>query len=216
MRPVVELVETRRKARASVFEILTVCTGNICRSPLAELLLRASLQPLDVEVSSAGTRGFAGAAMTPEAIDLAVGLGIDRDEAAAHRSRYLTESHLDEPDLILAMTRAHRREIVELAPARTRSTFTIREFARLAADLPEDELRRAATGAGADASDRVRAVSALVASRRGLVLPPENPDDDDVVDPYGRSLETYELSAAQLSPAVAEVVRTLRLAVAED
>lgn len=199
-----------------MFEILTVCTGNICRSPLAELLLRAGLRPLEVTVSSAGTRGFAGAAMTPEAIDLAVGLGIDPDEAAAHRSRYLTERHLADPDVILAMTRAHRRDVVELAPARTRSSFTIREFARLSAGVPDEELQRAADDAGSDASTRVRAITAFVASRRGLVLAPDDPDDDDVVDPYGRPREIYELSAAQLTPAVDEVVRALRVAVDAD
>lgn len=196
-----------------MFEILTVCTGNICRSPLAELLLRAGLQPRSVVVSSAGTRGLSAAPMTPEAIELAVGLGIDPADAAMHRSRYLMERHLTDPDLILAMTRAHRRDVVELAPARTRATFTIREFARLSAGIPDDEVRAAASGAGADASARVRAVAALVASRRGLVLGPDDPSDDDVIDPYGRSRETYELSAAQLTPAVAEVVRTLSLAV---
>jgi len=61
----------------------------------------------------------------------------------------------------------------------------------------------------------VRAVAALVASRRGVVIPPDDPDDDDVVDPYGRPLEIYELSAAQLRPAVAEVVRALRIAVVD-
>jgi protein-tyrosine phosphatase len=51
-----------------------------------------------------------------------------------------------------------------------------------------------------------------VASHRGLALPPDNPDDDDVIDPYRRSWNTYLLSASQLEPAVDEIVRTLRLA----
>ncbi|MFE1645842.1 low molecular weight phosphatase family protein [Microbacterium sp. P01] len=198
-----------------MIEVLTVCTGNICRSPLAEQLLRTRLSDLDVHVASAGTRGLRDAPMTPEALRLATELGVDPADSSAHRSRYLTEAQLSDPDLILAMTREHRRAIVELAPSRLRSTFTVREFARLAADIDDELLREAAESAGPDASSRVRAVAALVASRRGLVLPPDDPTDDDVIDPYRRSWSTYQLSASQLEPATREVVRVLRDALAE-
>ena len=113
-----------------MLELLTVCTGNICRSPLAEALLRERLAPLDVRVSSAGTRALVGYGMTPEAAQLAADYGVP--EVAAHRARFLTEGLLETPDLILAMSREHRRAIVDLAPRRLRSTFTLREFARLA------------------------------------------------------------------------------------
>ncbi|MGA1827878.1 hypothetical protein [Microbacterium sp.] len=59
---------------------------------------------------------------------------------------------------------------------------------------------------------RVRAAATLIASRRGMVLPPDKPEDDDVIDPFGRSWQTYELSAAQLTPALDEVVRVLTAA----
>lgn len=196
-----------------MFEIITVCTGNVCRSPLAEQLLRARLSDLDVRVASAGTRGLASAVMTPEAAELAARRGIADDDSARHRSRFLTEGHLLSPDLILTMTREHRRLVAELAPSRVRSIFTIREFARLAADTPDADIRDAADAAENDASARVRAAAAVVASRRGLVLPPVDPDDDDVIDPYGRSAHTYELSGAQLDPGVDAVVRVMRLAV---
>jgi len=195
-----------------LIEILTVCTGNICRSPLAEQLLRTRLAPLEVRVHSAGTRGLNAAPMTPEAVELAVQLGVDPDDAAAHRSRFLTERDLVSPDLVFTMTRDHRRSVAELAPARMRTTFTIREFARLSAALPDAELTQAADAAGADAAARVRAVAMAVASHRGLALPPDDPGDDDVVDPYRRSWKTYLLSGSQLEPAVDEVVRVLRLA----
>jgi protein-tyrosine phosphatase len=196
-----------------VFEVLTVCTGNICRSPLAEQLLRTRLRPLAGVVSSAGTRGLPAAPMTPESARLAGALGIDPAEAAQHRSRFLDERMLRSPDLVLTMTRDHRREVAELAPARLRSTFTVREFARLTAQLSDAQIVDAAD-AEAEPGARIRAVSAAAASLRGLSLPPADPSDDDVVDPYGRSWQTYELSAAQLVPAVDEVVRVLRLAVA--
>ena len=194
-----------------MFEVLTVCTGNICRSPLAAELLRARLAPLEVSVLSAGTRGLSDAPMTSEAQLLAVQYGVTADAAASHRSRYLLENHLSSPDLILTMTRDQRRHVAELAPSRLRWTFTAREFARLAADVTDDEIR-AATESAPDASARVRAAILVVAARRGMVMPPANPADDDVIDPYGRSWETYQLSAAQLVPAVEVVARVLRVA----
>jgi protein-tyrosine phosphatase len=195
-----------------LFEVLTVCTGNICRSPLAEQLLRREL-PEQAVVTSAGTRGLRSAPMTPEALALADQLGIPTADSTAHRSRFLTEQHLLAPDLIITMTRDHRRMVAELAPSRMRSTFTAREFARLAADITDEEIRDAAGKAPAQTPGaRVRVAAALVASRRGMVLPPEKPDDDDVIDPYGRSWKTYELSAAQLTPALIEVVRVLNAA----
>lgn len=197
-------------------EIMTVCTGNICRSPLAELLLATRLADLGAEVHSAGVRGLNAAPMTPEAIDLAIEYGVAEADADAHRSRFLTEAMLASPDLILAMTREHRREIAELAPARLRSTFTVREFARLAASLSDDDVADAVADAGPDATpgDRVRAAAAVVAGRRGLLPPPADPADDDVIDPYRRDWSVYRTSADQLVPALAEVERVIRIAAA--
>ncbi|MGZ0711689.1 arsenate reductase/protein-tyrosine-phosphatase family protein (plasmid) [Coraliomargarita sp. W4R53] len=195
-----------------MFEILTVCTGNICRSPLAELLLSTRLASFSPVVTSAGTRGLPSASMTDEARRLATERGVSSGDAEAHRSRFLNEQHLETPDLILAMTREHRRSIAELAPSRLRSTFTVREFARLYATLSLEQIRAAADAAGASASARVRAMAALVASQRGLALPPDDPADDDVIDPYRRSWSTYEKSADQLEPAVDAVVAAIKVA----
>lgn len=193
-------------------EILTVCTGNICRSPLAEQLLRVRLEPIGATVRSAGTMGLEATSMTSEAQKLAVGLGVPSDVAAAHRSRYLTERDLVSPDLILAMSREHRRRIVELTPSRLRATFTVREFARLAATVGEDDIRTAAQTAGDDSATRLRAAIGVVAGQRGMGAPPADPADDDVIDPYRRSWQTYQLSASQLVPAIEQVARVVALA----
>lgn len=194
-------------------EVLTVCTGNICRSPLAEQLLRLHLAEIPTAITSAGTRAPRSAPMTPEALALADQLGIPTADSTAHRSRFLTEQHLVSPDLIITMTRDHRRQVAELAPSRMRSTFTAREFARLAAEVTDEEIRDAADSAPAQTPGaRVRAAATLLASRRGMLLPPDKPEDDDVIDPYGRSWQTYVLSAQQLTPALGQVVRVLTAA----
>jgi protein-tyrosine phosphatase len=126
----------------------------------------------------------------------------------------VTELALTSPDLILTMTRDHRRRVVELAPSHTRAAFTLREFARLAMGVSDDELRAACESAGTDAAGRVRAAVGEVALRRGMAALPVDAADDDVIDPFRRSWEAYELSAGQIAPAVDEVVRVMRLALA--
>ncbi|WP_458040794.1 MULTISPECIES: arsenate reductase/protein-tyrosine-phosphatase family protein [Bacteria] len=190
-------------------ELLTVCTGNICRSPLAEVLLRERLAPLAVSVGSAGTRAMVGSGMTPEAVRLAE--ANRATDASAHRSRQLTEGLLAGPDLIFAMSREHRRAIVDLSPRLLRSTFTLREFARLASCVSTADVGAAVAGA-ADEREALKLAVAHVASQRGLVDLPADAADDDVIDPYRRSWKTYELTASQLVPAVDEVVRVLRIA----
>ena len=194
-----------------MLELLTVCTGNICRSPLAEALLRERLAPLDVQVTSAGTGALVDYGMTPEAARLAADHGVP--DVASHRARLLTEGLLETPDLIFAMSREHRRYIADLAPRRLRSTFTLREFARLA-QLASDESIAAAVVGASDPHEALRLAAARVAAMRSEAEPPADASDDDIVDPYRRSWKTYQLSASQLVPAVDEVVRVVRVALA--
>ncbi|MFE4727227.1 low molecular weight phosphatase family protein [Microbacterium sp. NPDC056736] len=195
-----------------MFEILTVCTGNVCRSPLAQTLLSTRLAAYAPFVHSAGTQGLDDAPMTAETQRLALALGVTADAANGHRSRYLTGNDLRSPDLILAMSREHRRRVVEIAPGRLRSAFTLREFARLATDTPDSEIATASVAGGADGRARARAAVAAVAAHRGISPPPADPAEDDIIDPYRRSWETYQLSASQLVPAVDQVVRVMSIA----
>lgn len=200
--------ERRALAEASTPRILTVCTGNICRSPLAEALLRARLADLDVIVSSAGTQAMVGHEMTPQAQQLAVRLGADAAVAAAHRARYLVDPMLLEADLVLAMSREHRTDALHLTPNRVQHVLTIREFARLAAELDDEAIRAAADGAGSAPAQRFAAAILAVSARRTGA----GTDDDDVTDPYRRSDATYELAARQIDPGVAQVERVARVA----
>lgn len=198
-----------------MIRILAVCTGNICRSPLAATVLEHRLSDLPVFVASAGTRARNGMHMTPQAIELAASRGA-AETAAAHTARMLSEADVHNADLIIALARDHRRAIVELAPSGLKNTFTAREFARLAGAVNDDEVRAAARDQGFDAPEdartRVRSVVAFIARQRGIALAPVVPADDDVVDPYGRSSTTYARSAEQLDPALSAVERVLRLA----
>ncbi|TFD16296.1 low molecular weight phosphatase family protein [Cryobacterium sp. TMT4-10] len=182
------------------FSILTVCSGNICRSPLAEQLLRVGLASWpQVQLASAGTIGLTGQGMPEQAADLSRHFGGD---PSAHVAQELTEQHLQSADLVFAMSREHRRAIVELMPRAIRYTFTIREFARLIAELTDDDLDGAAALPLDDVAGRLSTLIGLAASQRGAVAPLVSADDDDVVDPYRQSDEVYVESARQLVPAI--------------
>ena len=195
-----------------MLEVFTVCTGNICRSPFAEIILQDELGARGVHVASAGVRAMIDDPMTPEAMQLARQYGVPDDLIEQHRARWLNESHLALPDLVLAMTREHRRAVVELAPAKTRTTFTVRELARLAREVTDADAHRVADSAGTDPSARLRALLVHLTGVRGELDPPADPTEDDVVDPYRRSWDVYEQMAAQLMPALGEVVRVLEIA----
>jgi protein-tyrosine phosphatase len=186
------------------FSILTVCSGNICRSPLAEQLLRAGLsQWPEVTVASAGTIGMTGEAMPEQAAALSRQFGGD---PSTHVARKLTAQHLSEANLVFAMSREHRRAIAELAPRAIRYTFTIREFARLITNVADDDLGEAAELPLDNFAGRFATLVQLAASQRGAVAPADSPYDDDVVDPYRRSEDIYAESGQQLVPAVNAVV----------
>lgn len=186
------------------FSILTVCSGNICRSPLAEQLLRAGLARWpQVSIASAGTIGMTGHPMTDQAAALSRQFG---GEPSAHSARELTEQQLNEANLVFAMSREHRRAIAELSPRAIRYTFTIREFARLIGGVTDLDLDDAAGLPANDIAGRFATLVDVAGSQRGTVAPALSADDDDVVDPYRRSEETYAESARQLVPAVDAVV----------
>jgi protein-tyrosine-phosphatase len=94
--------------------ILFVCTGNTCRSPMAEGLLRAALaaKGLDqVTVSSAGTGAWDGAPVSEGSYLVGLEQGLDLSE---HRARLLTRDVVRSADLILVMSGHHVARVTEL------------------------------------------------------------------------------------------------------
>src|SRR5690625_7151350 len=91
-----------------------MCTGNICRSPLAELLLRQALADLPVTTHSAGTQALVGRPMTDP--QLAIARNLDIESPEEHRAQQLTLDNVENADLIIAMGREHRSEAVRFTP----------------------------------------------------------------------------------------------------
>jgi protein-tyrosine phosphatase len=177
--------------------ILVVCTGNICRSPIAEGLLRDALTArfgaAAPTVSSAGTWGVEGSGATAEAVTAASERGAD---IAGHRARRLAAAPTADVDLIIAMAGEHRVALADEHGAGDRA-FTLKELVRLLESLPP-----ASPGAGPDSlTDRVS--QATEARRAGFT---GNPFDEDVADPLGLPLQSYRAIAWELDEWIARLV----------
>jgi len=183
---------------AQAFTILVVCSGNICRSAIAQQLLRARFAEVDApfRVLSAGTIAARGQRMPEEAQVVSRRYGGRPD---AHLSTPLDEALIERSQLVLAATREHRAALVSLLPRANRFTFTLKQFARLAESIDASEL--------AELGSPVERVAAI-AAHRGFA-PPERPEDDDIEDPYLESLEVYERVGVEIDRDTRWVVRAL-------
>ncbi len=107
-------------------KILFICTGNVCRSPMADGLLKHMLRGRnDVQVVSAGLGALDGSIATDTAIEVMTELGID---ISSHVSQPLNSDLVRQADFIFTMTRQQQDMIQALYPAAAEKTFLVREF----------------------------------------------------------------------------------------
>jgi len=108
----------------TTYNLLFVCTGNSCRSPLAEAIARREIAERGwshVAVASAGVAAAAGTPASDGAIQAAKEQGID---LAPHRSQPLTPQLIEWADLILAMSTSHQSAVAELGGAEKSALVT--------------------------------------------------------------------------------------------
>jgi protein-tyrosine phosphatase len=166
--------------------VLVVCTGNVCRSPIAEGLLRAAfaerMGPDMPEVASAGTMGWTGSGAHPSSIRAAAERGVD---ISGHRAREVSEEDVARADLIVAMAPEHAGAFAGQVASRT---FTLQELVRLLEALPGVE--DASLGR---LSERIAEADRL--RREGFV---GDPRDEGIPDPLGMPLDAFRAVAAEL------------------
>lgn len=172
--------------------VFFICTGNLCRSPMAECMMLHSLEERgcnDVHVSSAGTWAYDGNPATPDAVATVAQDGIDLSD---HRSRPIEMDELLAADVIVAMTSVHVRELTSLAPEVVDRIVLMKELREIdPVSVPED--------APVD-----QKVDALLRGER-----PGRRRSLDVDDPMGLPASAYERCARELRAGIDVLVETI-------
>lgn len=171
-----------------MLDVLLVCTGNICRSPIAEgVFAERSKRLLNgaVRVASAGTWATPGREPMPEAVAVARELDVDVRELESMR---VSEDLLHESDLVLTMTREQRDEVAALVPSAEPKTFTLKELVALLSPV------------GPPASiDRDAALAQIAEAHRRRTEEGSPVGDDEITDPLGLSIAAYRAVAHEIA-----------------
>lgn len=191
--------------------ILVVCAANICRSPLAELILRQTLKGVSgIDVASAGTSARDWRGICPEVEDF-------RDTeswsalARAHRSRAVSPELLEQAALVLVSCRAVRADVVLASPEVRGRTYTLREAAHLGEGF------RQALSAGdlgpvaiyAEYLDRARVVRGTASGGRWPWRHSRRADAMDIRDGHGAGARSHRAALEAASAAAATIARQL-------
>lgn len=178
-------------------DILVVCTANQCRSPMVQAMLeqRLAATGLEVEVGSAGVDAVEGRPVVTGVTRAVRRSGLDLD---AHASRLLTAALIDDAALVLAMERAHVREVAILSKDAWPRTFTLKELVR----------RGEAAGPRVAGEGAEQWIARVHQGRRIQDLVGSDPADD-VRDPTGGAPADFERTVEELDDLVRRLVALL-------
>lgn len=109
-------------------KLLLICTGNTCRSIMAQGIIEDMVKDkkLSIDVISAGINAIEGECPTKNAVDVMNDMNID---ISSHKAKLLTKKMIDEADLIITMTEAHKKSIQKYLDNHKGKLFTLKEFA---------------------------------------------------------------------------------------
>jgi protein-tyrosine phosphatase len=161
-----------------MFDILFVCTGNRCRSPIAEEQVRRLAEGLPITVGSVGLLDLGSAPTLPEVLEVGRSMGLD---LSRHRSRHLMGIDLSEMDLVVGLERSHVAAAVVEANVPYEKVFTFKEIVRLLGDIDPPS--------SSDLEERARMAVKLAHERRAAG--PSFTPGEDIEDPFGGTHAAY-------------------------
>lgn len=177
-------------------KVLFVCTGNICRSPMGELMFPLFFHDDSIVTDSAGVQGLFDSPIDPASALLLAQDGID---SRAFRSKRLTPQLAMSNDLILCFTERQRRAIVTLTPRVRSRTFLLQDFANICAYCEQKDLLK-----GTTVSERVESAMHYASIIR-LALP----EAQDIVDPYRKDFNAFQAAHEQIGTAFATIASAI-------
>ena len=120
--------------------IMFICTGNICRSAMADGMMKKLIKEnnIDAQVYSCGVYAETGDYATYNAIEVASEYGAD---ISSHRATNIRDSKIKEMDLILCATVSHKQSVLYLYPGLQGKVFTMKEYAKLDKDGQDMDIK---------------------------------------------------------------------------